>query len=70
MIKDVCFNDRNSTFDEVELRSLRTIFRVMSREYKTAPCRIPGTLFFQASANSTPVIAVKMSIRTGAIPIW
>jgi len=35
MIKDDCFNDPNSTFEGVELRSLKTIFRVMSCEYKT-----------------------------------
>jgi len=34
MIKDVCFNDPRSTFYGVELRSLGTIFRATSREYK------------------------------------
>lgn len=33
------------------------------------PKKVLGTLFFQASANSTPVIAVKMSMPAGATPI-
>src|SRR5882762_1152630 len=42
-----------------------------SREMKFTgtPKKVLATLFPHASGNSTPVISVKMSIRTGAIPI-
>src|SRR5271169_2893209 len=42
-----------------------------SREMKCTgtPKKVLATLFPHASGNSTPVISVKTSIRTGAIPI-
>ena len=42
-----------------------------SREMKCTgtPKNVLSTLFVHASANSTPVISVRISMRTGAIPI-
>jgi hypothetical protein len=42
-----------------------------SREMKFTgtPKKVLATLFLHASGNSTPVISVRMSMRTGVIPI-
>jgi hypothetical protein len=55
-IKDVCFNDPNSTFEGVELRSLRTIFRVMFREYKTVEAAKRSR--FLCPAKTSPNLSV------------
>jgi hypothetical protein len=38
-------------------------------KYTATPKKVLVTLLPHASGNSTPVISVKTSIRTGAIPI-
>lgn len=60
-------------------RSLRSLLRpkarlLAARSSKEMKCtgtpkKVLATLFLQAAANSTPVISVRMSMRTGAIPI-
>ena len=68
----VLFGFRFRSFRSLPRPKARLLVKRSSREMKCTgtPKKVLATFFLHASENSTAVISVRMSTRTGATPIW